>query len=255
MGSELFDLSGKTALITGSSRGIGKALAVGLAEAGARVVLNGRDPESLDLTRRQLADHGLQVAARAFDVTDESQVVTAVADIEATIGPLDILVNNTGIQIRSPLENFSTADFNRIVQTNLTSVFIVSKAVVQPMIARKRGKIINILSVNAELARYSIAPYAATKGALKMLTRGMCVDWARYNIQINGIAPGYFATELTQPLVDDAEFTAWLTKRVPTGRWGQTHELAGAAVFLSAKASDFVNGHIVVVDGGITAGL
>lgn len=251
----LFDLSGRTALITGSSRGIGKALAAGLARAGARVVLNGRDEAVLAATQAEFKQAGFDVVAQPFDVTDESAVTAAIAAIESSVGAIDILVNNTGVQIRGPLENYSSTDFQRIVQTNLVSVFLVSKAVAQGMIQRRRGKIINVLSVNAECARYSIAPYSATKGALKMLTKGMCVDWARYNIQTNGLAPGYFETDLTRTLVADAEFTAWIKSRVPTGRWGQVEELAGAAVFLAAPASNFVNGHVLYVDGGMTASL
>ncbi len=250
-----FDLSGKLALVTGSSRGIGRALAQALAKAGARVVLNGRDTAMLQATRAALSGSGLSVESCAFDVTDEAQVEAAIDRIESEFGAIDILVNNTGVQIRGPLESFATQDWNRIVQTNLTSVFLVSRAAVQRMIARRRGKIVNVLSVNAECARYSIAPYSATKGALKMLTKGMCVDWARYNIQVNGLGPGYFATDLTRPLVDDKEFTAWIERRVPAGRWGDVEELGGAVVFLASPASDFVNGHVLYVDGGMTASL
>jgi gluconate 5-dehydrogenase len=250
-----FDLSGRLALVTGSSRGIGRALAQALAKAGARVVLNGRDTATLQATRDALAGSGLSVESCAFDVTDEAQVEAAIDRIESEFGAIDILVNNTGVQIRGPLENFATQDWNRIVQTNLTSVFLVSRAAVQRMIARRRGKIVNVLSVNAECARYSIAPYSATKGALKMLTKGMCVDWARHNIQVNGLGPGYFATDLTRPLVDDKEFTAWIERRVPAGRWGDVEELGGAVVFLASPASDFVNGHVLYVDGGMTASL
>ena len=255
MASNPFDLRGRRALVTGSSRGIGRALAQALAEAGARVVLNGRDAATLKSTREALALRGLAVESAAFDVTDEAQVAGAIDRIENESGPIDILVNNTGVQIRGPLENFTTPDWNTIVATNLTSVFLVSRAVVQRMIARRRGKIVNVLSVNAECARYSIAPYSATKGALKMLTKGMCVDWARHNIQVNGLGPGYFATDLTRPLVEDPEFTAWIERRVPAGRWGDVGELGGAVVFLSSPASDFVNGHVLYVDGGMTASL
>ena len=251
----LFDLSGRTALVTGSTRGIGRALATALAGAGARVVVNGRDPDAVESARRDLAATGAQALGRAFDVTDEAAVAAAIEAIERDAGAIDILVNNTGIQIRAPLQDFTTADWNRIVQTNLTSVFLVSRAVARHMIARRRGKIVNILSVNSEAARYSIAPYSATKGALKMLTKGMCVDWARHGIQVNGLAPGYFETELTRPLVDDPEFTAWIERRVPSGRWGRVEELGGAVVFLASPAADFVNGHVLYVDGGMTAGL
>ena len=255
MSAPSFDLTGKIALVTGSSRGIGNALARALAQSGATVVLNGREAATLEAARAQFAAEGLTVHAQVFDVTDEGQIQAGIARIENEIGPLDILVNNTGVQIRGPLENFTTADWNQIIQTNLSSVFLVSRTAVQAMISRKRGKIINVLSVNAECARYSIAPYSATKGALKMLTKGMCVDWARYNIQVNGLGPGYFATELTKALVDDQEFTAWIEKRVPSGRWGDVADLGGAAVFLASPASDFVNGHVLYVDGGMTASL
>lgn len=250
----LFDLAGKRALVTGSSQGIGLALAHGLAGAGASVILNGREQRKLDAARNGFVDPAL-VSTRAFDVTDEAAVGRAIDAIEAEQGPIDILVNNTGIQIRGPLEDFQTADWHRLISTNLTSVFLVSRAVARHMIARKRGKIINICSVNSEAARYSIAPYTATKGALKNLTRGMCVDWARHNIQVNGLGPGYFDTELTRPLVENPEFTAWLKNRTPAQRWGNVKELQGAMVFLASAASDFVNGHVLYVDGGMLASL
>lgn len=250
----LFNLAGKRALVTGSSQGIGLALAHGLAGAGASVILNGRDQAKLDRARAGFADPR-PIETRAFDVTDEAAVTHAVDAIEAGLGAIDILVNNTGTQIRNPLEDFETADWHRLIATNLTSVFYVSRAVVKHMIARKKGKIINICSVNSECARYSIAPYTATKGALKNLTRGMCVDWARHNIQVNGLGPGYFDTELTRALVENAEFTAWLRNRTPAQRWGNVDELKGAAVFLASAASDFVNGHVLYVDGGMLASL
>jgi gluconate 5-dehydrogenase len=250
-----FSLDNKTALITGSSKGIGKALAKALAQAGAQVILNGRDVKVLQSTFDEFKALGLKVQMSAFDVTDEHAVNSAVDTFEKTHGAIDILVNNSGIQIRSPLENYATADWNKLMATNLSSVFFVSRAVVQHMIPRKAGKIINVVSVNAEHARYSIAPYSASKGAIKMLTKGMCVDWARHGIQINGLGPGYFETEMTAPLVADKDFTAWVEKRVPTGRWGKVEELGGAAVFLASSASNFVNGHTLYVDGGITATL
>jgi gluconate 5-dehydrogenase len=251
----VFDLTGRRALVTGSSRGIGFALAAALGAAGATLVLNGRDPARLAAAGETLRAQGLAVSEAVFDVTDEKAVNDAIAGIEGKQGAIDILVNNTGIQIRAPLDQFDSADWRRIVETNLTSVFLVSKAVAGRMIARGHGKIINILSVNSVAARASIAPYSATKGALKMLTQGMCVDWARHGLQINGIAPGYFDTELTRPLVNDPEFTAWIGKRVPAGRWGRVEELGGAAVFLASPAADFVNGHVLFVDGGMTASL
>jgi gluconate 5-dehydrogenase len=250
-----FSLENKTALITGSSKGIGKALAKALAQAGAQVILNGRDVKVLQATYDEFKALGLKVQISAFDVTDENAVNSAVDNFEKNHGAIDILVNNSGIQIRSPLENYATADWNKLMATNLSSVFFVSRAVVQHMIPRKAGKIINVVSVNAEHARYSIAPYSASKGAIKMLTKGMCVDWAKHGIQINGLGPGYFETEMTAPLVADKDFTAWVEKRVPTGRWGKVEELGGAAVFLASSASNFVNGHTLYVDGGITATL
>ena len=249
---QMFDLTGKRALITGSSQGIGLALAQALSGAGAHVILNGRD--AAKLTRAQ-ALFTVPTSTRAFDVTDEAAVTAGVEGIEREIGPIDILVNNTGIQIRKPLEEFETAAWHTLIATNLTSVFFVSRAVARHMIPRGRGKIINVCSVNSEAARYSIAPYTATKGALKNLTKGMCVDWARHGLQVNGLGPGYFDTELTRPLVENAEFTAWLKNRTPAQRWGNVKELGGAAIFLASSASDFVNGHVLYVDGGMLAGL
>jgi gluconate 5-dehydrogenase len=250
-----FSLENKTALITGSSKGIGKALARALAQAGAQVVLNGRDFEVLSKTQEQFKQEGLKALISSFDVTDETAVTNAVNSIESKYGAIDILVNNSGIQIRNPLENYAAADWNKLMATNLSSVFYVSKAVVQHMIGRRAGKIINIVSVNAEHARAGIAPYSASKGAIKMLTKGMCVDWAKYGIQVNGLGPGYFHTEMTESLVNDPDFTAWVQKRVPTGRWGKVEELGGGVVFLASSASNFVNGHTLYVDGGITATL
>ena len=254
MSLALFDLSGKRALVTGSSQGIGLAIAHALAGAGAHVILNGRDAAKLEKARAGFADGG-KVSLRAFDVTDEAAVASGIDSIERETGPIDILVNNAGVQIRKPLEDFETADWHRLMATNLTSVFYVSRAVVRHMIPRKQGKIINICSVNSEAARYSIAPYTASKGAVKNLTKGMCVDWARHGIQANALAPGYFDTELTRPLVENAEFTAWLKNRTPAQRWGDVKELGGAAIFLASAASNFINGHVLYVDGGMLASL
>jgi gluconate 5-dehydrogenase len=251
--TRLFDLSGRTALVTGSSRGIGRVLARGLAQTGARVVLNARDPERLSAAAERLRAEGLEAHGLAFDVTDEDAVEAAVARIEDEIAPIDILVNNAGVQDRRPLHEFPRSAWDRLLATNLTSAFLVGRAVGTRMLARGRGKIINVCSLQSELARPDIAPYAATKGALKMLTQGMCADWAPGGIQVNGIGPGYFATELTRALRDDAEFDAWIRARTPAGRWGDVEELVGAAVFLAAPASDFVNGQIIYVDGGIRA--
>ncbi len=255
MGLERFSLEGRLALVTGSSQGIGLALARGLGEAGAALVVNGRDTEKLARAAETLRADGLTVHERAFDVTDGAAVVEAVDGIERDIGPIEILVNNAGMQFRTPLEEFPEDAWHRLVKTNIDSVFLVGKAVAQHMIARRSGKIINICSVQSELGRYSIAPYTMTKGAVKMLTKGMCVDWGRYNIQVNGIGPGYFNTPLNKALVEDPKFTEWVKGRTPAGRWGETDELAGAAVFLASPASSFVNGHVLYVDGGITAGL
>jgi gluconate 5-dehydrogenase len=251
----LFDLSGRTALITGSSKGIGLALAQALAGAGARVVLNARDATRLQAARDALRSVAFTAEAAAFDVTDAAAVEQGVADIESRFGPIDILVNNAGMQHRGPFAEFPIDAWQRLIATNVDSVFLVGRAVAQRMVNRGRGKIINVCSVQSELARPGIAPYTATKGAVKMLTKGMAVDLGPHGIQVNGLGPGYFKTELTQALVADEAFTAWLSKRTPAGRWGEVKELAGAAVFLASEASSFVNGHILYVDGGITAGL
>jgi gluconate 5-dehydrogenase len=255
MAMTMFDLTGKIALVTGSSSGLGLALAEGLGKAGAKIVLNGRDTAKLDATAATLAAQGIATATSLFDVTEPKTIAPAIAVIEAEIGPIDILVNNAGTQQRAPLDTFPDDGWDRLMSTNLDSVFHVSKAVVQQMIARKRGKIINICSVQSELGRPGIAPYAATKGALKMLTKGMAIDWGKHGIQVNGIGPGYFATELNKALVTDAVFSAWLTNRTPLGRWGDVEDLQGAAIFLASAASNFVTGHILYVDGGVTAQL
>jgi gluconate 5-dehydrogenase len=252
MSLHLFDLSGKRALVTGSSQGIGLSLARGLAAAGAAVVLNGRDQAKLDAVVAELRAEGRQVDCLAFDVTDAEAVEVAVARIEQD-GPLDILVNNAGIQRRMPLEEFPAETWRELMRTNLDAVFYVGQAVARRMIARRRGKIINIASLMSEVSRYSIAPYAASKGAVKNLTKGMCTDWARYNVQVNGIGPGYFATPLNTALMEDAKFNAWLEARTPAGRWGRLEELQGACIFLASAASDFVNGQILYVDGGMLA--
>ncbi|MEL6587456.1 MAG: SDR family oxidoreductase [Pseudomonadota bacterium] len=251
----LFSLAGQRALITGSSQGIGFALARGLAEAGAEIVLNGRDGGKLAAAADVLAGAGHTVHTLAFDATDHGAVRTAVDGFEAKTGPIDILINNAGMQHRTELENFPADAFERLLQTNVASVFHVGQAVARHMIGRGAGKIINIASVQTALARPGIAPYTATKGAVGNLTKGMATDWAKHGLQCNAIAPGYFDTPLNAALVADADFSAWLEKRTPAGRWGQVEELVGAAVFLSSPASSFVNGHTLYVDGGITASL
>lgn len=252
---KLFDLTGRLALVTGSSKGIGLAIAKGLAQAGASIVLNGRDHAALEAARSDLAATGADVYAVSFDVTDADAVAEAVERIETEIGPIEILFNNAGMQHRAPLQDFPLDAWERLKATNIDSVFFVGQAVARNMIARGHGKIINIASVQSELARPGIAPYTATKGAVKMLTKGMATDWARFGLQVNAIGPGYFVTELNAALVADPEFSGWLEKRTPAGRWGTVDELAGAAVFLASDASSFINGHILYVDGGITSSL
>jgi gluconate 5-dehydrogenase len=252
MGRDLFDLTGRRALITGSSQGIGFALARGLADAGAEIVLNGRNTEKLADAAQNLGGSTHQLA---FDATDHDASRATIDEFEAKIGAIDILVNNAGMQHRAPLEDFSADAFERLFRTNVSSVFNVGQAVARHMIRRGAGKIINIASVQTALARPGIAPYTATKGAVGNLTKGMATDWAKYGLQCNAIAPGYFDTPLNAALVADPAFSAWLEKRTPAGRWGKVEELVGACVFLASDASSFVNGHVLYVDGGITASL
>jgi gluconate 5-dehydrogenase len=262
---ELFNLTGKTALVTGSSSGIGLELARGLLGAGASVIINGRSAEKLqsahDFLTRFVADHPSLVSAQvkvhicAFDVTDPQDVSQAVDKAHATWGPIDILINNAGMTFRSELQDFPLEQWNKILRTNVDSAFFVSKAVVKHMIASGQGKIINTCSVMSELGRPGTGAYTASKGALKMLTKAMAIDWGKYGVQANGIGPGYFKTELTEALVKDETFSNWLISRTPSKRWGNVEDLIGAAVFLSSNASNFVNGHILYVDGGVTASL
>jgi len=240
-----FDLGGRSALVTGSTRGLGLGFARALAEAGARVVVNGRS----ESTAREVAATIDGAVAASFDVTDEAAVAAGVA----ALGPLDILVNNAGMTLRKPMVDLSLEEWSHVVDTNLTSAFLVSRVVAPGMIERGSGKIVNVCSVTSELARETIAAYAAAKGGLKMLTRTMCAEWARHGIQANAIAPGYFDTDLTDALRADPEFDAWLRARVPAGRWGVPADLAGAVVFFASSASDYVNGQILYVDGGLTA--
>ncbi len=255
MSISLFDLTGKRALVTGSSQGIGAALARGLAAAGAEVVLNGRDAAKLSVAADALRQDGFTVHDLPFDVTEHAAVRTAIDGFEAETGPLDILVNNAGMQHRAPLEEFPPEAFERLLQTNIASVFHVGQAVARHMISRGAGKIVNIASVQAALARPGIAPYTATKGAVANLTKGMATDWAKHGLNCNAIAPGYFDTPLNKALVDDPAFTDWLARRTPAGRWGRVEELVGACIFLASDAATFVNGTTVYVDGGITASL
>ena len=255
MSTKLFDLTGKTALVTGSSQGIGFALAKGLAEAGASLVLNGRDADKLSKAADDMRATGATVYALAFDATDHDAVRQAIDGFEEEHGTIDILVNNAGMQFRTPLEDFPEDMFAKLLDTNVASVFHVGQACARHMIKRGEGKIINIASVQTSLARPGIAPYTATKGAVGNLTKGMATDWAKHGLNCNAIAPGYFDTPLNAALVADPEFSAWLEKRTPAGRWGKVEELVGACVFLSSAASVFVNGQTIYVDGGITASL
>ena len=254
VGIELFNLKGKRALITGSSQGIGFALARGLNQAGANIILNGRNKEKLEIAAKKLSDKG-EIHQLCFDVTDHKETKDVIDNYENQFGAIDILVNNAGMQHRTPLEDFPPEMFEQLLRTNVSSVFNVSQAIVKHMIKRGSGKIINIASAQTLLARPGIAPYTATKGAVGNLTKGMATDWAKYGLQCNAIAPGYFDTPLNAALVSDKEFTSWLEKRTPAGRWGEVEELVGACIFLSSSASNFVNGHTLYVDGGITASL
>ncbi len=249
----LFDIQNKKILITGSTSGIGLVLAEGLARAGAIVILNGRTSEKVESTVSSFREKSLKAFGYAFDISIAGEVESGILRMEEDLGGIDVLVNNAGIQHRAPLEEFKLEDWNRILDTNLTGAFVVSKAVVKGMIERQSGKIINICSLQSELGRQSIAPYAASKGGLKMLTRAMATEWARHNIQVNAIGPGYFKTNLTKALYENPDFDAWLTNRTPAHRWGTPEELVGTLIYLSSQASSFLNGQIIFVDGGITA--
>lgn len=251
---QLFDLTGKTALVTGSSMGIGFALARGLSQAGSRIILNARNRDRLEAAAETLRNEGATVDTLVFDVSDAAAVRQAIDDYEAT-RPIDILINNAGMQHRGPLEDFEVDAFDTLMRTNVNSAFYVGQAVGRHMINRGAGRIINIASVQTSLARPGIAPYTASKGAIANLTKGMATDWAKHGLNCNAIAPGYFDTPLNAALVADPEFSQWLEKRTPAGRWGKVEELVGAAIFLSSLASSFVNGQTIFVDGGITASL
>lgn len=255
MSGSSFDLGGRTALVTGSSRGIGRAIAGGLLAAGARVVLNGRDAAALEAARAELAaGHGEhRVLGRAFDVTDGDAVEAAVTELEERVGPLDVLVNNAGVQHREPLLDLDVADWDRVLATNLTSAFLVGRAAARHMVPRGAGRILNIASVQADLARPTIAPYTAAKGGLRNLTRAMCAEWAQHGLQVNALAPGYLHTAMTQALVDDPTFDGWVRGRTPAARWGRPEDVVGPAVFLCSDAAGFVNGQLLFVDGGMTA--
>lgn len=251
----LFDLSGKVALITGGGSGLGLAMARGLADAGATVILNGRGREKLERSSGALRDAGGKAGIAAFDVTDSAAVNAGVAAVVAEHGAVDILVNNAGMQHRQPIENFTDDEWHRLMNTNVNAAFYVSRAVIPSMKAKRAGKIINVCSVLSFISRPSIVPYATSKGGLAMFTKGLAVELASFGIQSNGIAPGFYKTEMNTALFTNPEFDAWVCKRTPAARWGDPSELAGAAVFLASAASDYVNGQIVAVDGGFTSSM
>lgn len=252
--SKLFDLSGKTALITGSSEGLGLAMARGLAAAGARIVLNGRDEKKLAKAANAFAESGRQVKAHAFDVADEKAVLAAFEHFDAEGVEIDVLINNAGVQFRKPMVDLTTEEWRRVVDIHLTGTFQIGREAAKRMIKRGRGgKIINIASLASEVARATIAPYTAAKGAIKMLTRSMAAEWAKHNIQANAIGPGFIATEMNRALIDDPKFDAWVKGRTPSGRWGVPDDLIGVTVFLASPASDYVNGQTIYVDGGLLA--
>ncbi len=253
MSLELFSLENRTALVTGSSRGLGHAIAVGLADAGARIVLNGVDPARLTLSAEALRAKGHDVQESCFDVTDEAAVIAAFAKLDAAGVEVDILVNNAGIQFRKPLVELSTPEWRKVIDTNLTSAFVVGREAAKRMIPRKRGKIINMVSLTSEVARATIAPYTASKGGLKMLTRSMTAEWAEHGIQINGIGPGYMITDMNEALLSNPQFDSWVKSRTPSRRWGKPEELAGAAIFLASSASDYISGQMIYIDGGLLA--
>jgi gluconate 5-dehydrogenase len=253
MSLNLFKLDGRIALVTGAGQGIGLAIAEGLAAAGAHVVLNGRDAGKLAKARDVIAAAGHEASIAAFDVTDQQAVEAGVATIEAEIGPIDILINNAGMQKRGAFVDFPAGDWHLLMATNLHSVFYVTQAVAKRMAPRGRGKIVNIGSVMSKLGRPTIVPYTASKGAVTLMTQGLAAELGKHNIQVNAIGPGYIVTELNQALIADETFSNWVKSRTPAGRWAETKELAGAAIFLSSEASNYVSGHLLMVDGGLTA--
>jgi gluconate 5-dehydrogenase len=253
--SPLFDLTGRTALITGSSQGLGLTLARGLAQAGATIVLNARNRDKLAAAVAQLKSEGFTVEGAAFDVTDSKQIAEGLAEIAGRVPQIDILVNNAGIHRRAPLDQMEEAHWREVIDTNLTSAFLVSRAIAPRMIERKQGKIINICSLMSELGRPTTGNYAAAKGGLKMLTRAMATEWSKHNVQANGIGPGYFLTDMTRSLAENPDFNKWICGRTPAGRWGDPAELVGAAVFFASAASNFVSGQILYVDGGLMSAI
>ncbi|MGJ5179342.1 glucose 1-dehydrogenase [Bradyrhizobium oligotrophicum] len=255
MSTSLFDLSGKTALVTGSSRGLGRAIAEGFAKAGARLVINGTDKARAEAAAGEFRAAGFQAQAAAFDVTDEAAIIAAFERLDAEGLPIDILVNNAGIQHRKPLVEFTTEEWRRVIETNLTSAFVIGREAARRMIPRGRGKIINIGSLASELARPTVGPYTAAKGGIRNLTKAMAVEWAAHGIQANAIGPGYMLTDMNQALMSNPDFNTWLMSRIPSKRWGRPDELVGTAIFLASEASSYVNGQTIYVDGGMLASM
>lgn len=253
MSMQLFNLQGRTALVTGSSRGLGRAMAQGLAEAGAAIVLNGANADRLATAAREMTAAGHKVREACFDITDEAAIVEAFEGFDADGIAIDILINNAGIQFRRPMVELATEDWRKVIEANLTSAFVVGREAAKRMIPRGRGKIINIGSLTSEFARATVAPYTVAKGGIKMLTRAMTAEWASHNIQANAIGPGYMLTDMNQALIENPAFDAWVKGRTPARRWGRPEELIGVAVFLASSASDYVNGQIVYVDGGMVS--
>jgi gluconate 5-dehydrogenase len=251
MSHPLFNLKGKTALITGSSRGLGRAIAEGLAQAGARIIVNGTQADRTQFAQKELQAQGYDVEALVFDVTNEQAVTQAFTDLDARHIAVDILVNNAGIQLRKPMVELTTPEWNKVIDTNLTSCFVIGREAAKRMIVRGHGKVINIASLTSELARATVAPYTVAKGGIKMLTKAMAAEWAVHGLQANAIGPGYMITEMNQALIDNPTFDAWVKGRTPAKRWGKPEELVGAAIFLASEASNYVNGQVIYVDGGM----
>ena len=251
MSHPLFNLKGKTALITGSSRGLGRAIAEGLAQAGARIIVNGTQADRTQSAQKELQAQGYDVEALVFDVTNEQAVTQAFTDLDTRHIAVDILVNNAGIQLRKPMVELTTPEWNKVIDTNLTSCFVIGREAAKRMIARGHGKVINIASLTSELARATVAPYTVAKGGIKMLTKAMAAEWAVHGLQANAIGPGYMITEMNQALIDNPTFDAWVKGRTPAKRWGKPEVLVGAAIFLASEASNYVNGQVIYVDGGM----